>query len=540
MRLHLRVVLPLLVFAAAFVVYGPALHHPFIFDDFNLFERGSLNEVFLRGFAFEVRWLPYFTMAWIDLIFEDRIFAQRCTSLAIHLLTAYVLYALIKQISNHVAPHRHNERAALAAALLFALHPLAVYAVGYLAQRTILLATLFGLLSLSTHFDGLVTRKKTYFFFSAFFYLLSVFSKEHAILIPVVALALTPLAGPVTKQMWRGLLLPFSLYAAIAGFVVAGFLGIVGGVYEPLAAPLVEQYLPGRSPATIWGLSVLTQAALFFKYMGLMLIPYPGWMSIDMRVPVATSFGRPEYLLGLLALVVYAAVSAIWLLRGGRRGLLGFALLAPLLLFVVEFSAVRIQEPFVLYRSYLWLAPVFFLLPSVTYAWKGMVFWLLVLSVAIAFAYASSDRLKSFSSEYALWDDAVRKLPEARALGSARAYANRGYENVKRGDFDAAIADLTQSLSVNPRHKRVYQMRAFAQAKLGNYQAALDDANAFIHLDPADPVGYTVRGVVYQGKGDLDLAVSDFDRACRQEWPAACIALGMAKQQAITWENKRQ
>ena len=50
-------------------------------------------------------------------------------------------------------------------------------------------------------------------------------------------------------------------------------------------------------------------------------------------------------------------VTLIW--RGGRLGLLGFALLAPWLLFATELSAVRIQEQFVLYRSYLWMAPAF-------------------------------------------------------------------------------------------------------------------------------------------------------------------------------------
>ncbi len=518
--------------AIAFGVYWDSLRNPLFFDDENMFERGRIFMLFLEGFSFSPRWLPYFMMAWTELIFEDAIFFQRSISLGFHVLTAFVLYAFVKQVSNHVAPHRNNERAALAVALLFVLHPLAVYAVGYLIQRTILMATLFGLLALSTYFDGLVTRNKTYFFFSALFYLLSVFSKEHAILVPAAALALTPLAAPLKRHTWRQLWLPVSLYAAIAILVVIRYRGgVLGEVYEPLAAPLVEQHLPIQSPGQIWGLSVLTQTALFFKYMGLMLIPNPGWMSIDMRVPIAVSLWEPRYVLGLCAFLVYG-VMAVWLLmQRGRRGLVGFALLAPLLLFAVEFATVRIQEPFVLYRSYLWMAPVFLVVPALSNALPGKIFWPLILAVALAFAYASNDRLKSFSDGYMLWDDAVRKLPDERVLGSARAHSNRGAWNVRRGALQEAVNDFTRALNVDPNYKDAYQNRAWAFMKLGDHEAALHDANTMIRLYPQDPRAYTLRGTIYRSRGDLELAIVDYAHACQQKWTGACLVLEMTRQQ---------
>jgi hypothetical protein len=433
-----------------------------------------------------------------------------------------VLHGLIRQVADHVAPHRNNKRAALAAALLFLLHPLAVYAVGYLIQRTILMATLFGLLTLSTYFDGLVTRKKAYFLFSALFYLLSSFSKEHAVLVPVAALALTPLAVPLGRQTWRQLLLPCALYLAIALLVVIRSASILGTVYEPFAEPLVRLHGGGN----LWALSVMTQAALFFKYLGLMLVPYPGWMSIDMRVPFAQDLLQPKYVLGALALLVYAAASLTWLLKGGRRGLVGFALLAPLLLFAVEFSAVRIQEPFVLYRSYLWMAPLFMLVPAVSYTLPHKAFWSAVLVAALAFAFASSDRLQSFSSAYALWDDAVKKLPDERALGAARTYTNRGSFLMERDNPRGAIADFTRALRADPEYKDAFKGRAFAYMKQGKYQAALAEASALFRLYPADAGNYIVRGHIYKSRGDLALAASDFQVGCSQNrFPDVCVAL---------------
>lgn len=524
MQARLKPLRLVLLIAVVVGLYFPSLHDPVFFDDVNFFNRSGLNFIFIQGFAFEVRWLPYFLTAWVDLIFESPIFAQRTINVGLHLATAFVLYALIKQVSNHAAPHRNNERAALAAAMLFLLHPLAVYAVGYLIQRTILMATLFGLLALNTYFDGLVTRKKAYFLFSALFYLLSAFSKEHAVLIPLAALALTPLAMPITRQTWRQLMLPFSLYLAIALLVAVKSQSNLGRVYEPFAEQLVRLH-GGEGPLEIWMLSMMTQASLFFKYLGLALAPYPGWMSIDMRVPFANTLSEPKYVLGVLALATYGGGALFWLFKGGRRGLVGFALLAPLLLFAVEFSTVRIQEPFVLYRTYLWIPLLFLMLPAVSYAWPGKLFWPLALFIAIAFSVASNDRLNSFSSEFALWDDAVRKLPNELAPGSARTYSNRGYLNMKRGDLDASIADFARALRVDPAYQKAYQNRAFVYSKMGKVDAALRDANTVIRLYPDDPNNFSLRGVIYRTAGQLDKAKADYEVACKMKSISACVAV---------------
>lgn len=542
MPARLKFLLPVLLIAATIGLYWPSLHYAPFFDDTNFFELGALQHIFLDGFVFSPRWLPYFVTAWVDLIFVDHLFAQRCINVGLHLATAFVLHGLIRQVADHVAPHPNNRRAALAATLLFLLHPLAVYAVGYLIQRTILMATLFGLLTLSTYFDALVTRRKAYFYFSALFYLLSSFSKEHAVLIPVAALALTPLAVPLTRRSWRVVVLPCALYLPIAVLVTLRLQSVIGTAAEPFAEALVSLHGNANSAWHLWALSAMTQCALFFKYLGLMLVPYPGWMSIDMRVPFAASLWEPKYWLAILALACYAVITAIGVLRGGRLGLLGYAFLAPLWLFAVEFSSVRIQEPFVLYRSYLWMAPLFLAMPAVSQALPDKFFWPAVLTVALAFAVASSDRLRSFSSAYALWDDAVEKLPDARALGAARVYTNRGALLMKRGDLAGAVADFSRALQADPRYKDALKGRAFAFMKQGKHEAALTEASALIRLYPDDRGNYIARGHIYKHRGDWVRAKADFAYGCQEDRrPDVCLALltgSLAKSGAAIEEQR--
>jgi len=529
MHTSLKKFIPWILVVATFGLYWSSLHNPVFFDDIYFFNNSGLNKLFLNGFVFELRWLPYFITAWVDLIFEDSVFVQRSINVGIHIVTGFVLYTFVKQVSDHVSPHRNNHRAAVVAALLFLLHPLAAYAVGYLIQRTILMATLFGLLALNTYFDGLIARKKAYFIFSAFFYLLAVFSKEHAILIPVAALALTPLAVSITRQTWRPLLLPYALYLPIAILAFIKSQSNLGHAYEPFAKHLTQLSFGDINSNLLWLLSALNQVVMYFKYLFLMAIPCPHWMSIDMRVPVSIDPWEAEYGLWLLALVAYGAISLHWLLQGGRRSLIGFALLAPLLLFAVEFSTVRIQEPFVLYRAYLWMPLLFILIPAITNNLSAKVFWPSVFAITIAFSFSLSNRLASFSSEFSLWDDAARKIPNDQIMGAARVYFNRGFLYLKQGNRLAAISDLSQAIEADPRYQRAYEIRALALSRDGKHALALSDAQTALLMSPNDANLYALRGVVYKASGQINSAKADFERACEMHSIGACVAIGKVK-----------
>lgn len=531
MHTRLRFLIVGLVVVAAIALYGSSLRSPVFFDDIRFFKYGILNDVFLRGLAIEPRWLVYFSTAWINLVFDGSIFAQRMVNLALHLATVFLLYSLVKQISNHVALHRHNERAAIAAAVLFMLHPLAVYAVGYLIQRTILMGTLFGLLALSAYFDGLITRKKFYFVFSVMFYLLAISCKEHTLSIAFVALAITPLAISGSVHIWKRSIWPglaFLLVAIAIALIGKATIGL-GQAYEPVAQDLIGASLVGKGGLEIWGLSILTQASLFFKYLLLILFPYPGWMSIDMRVPFAESLLQLKYLLGLVAFFVYGCVALWMLLKGGRRGMAGFAMLAPLLLFTVEFSAIRIQEPFVLYRTYLWMPFLLLALPILTNNLSGKVFWPLLLLASLGLFAASSNRLATFGSNFLLWDDAIAKLPEQRVLGSARAYNNRAQQYFLAGNFQAALLDYNHAFQAGPLYRTLYRDRALTYSKLGQFERAMRDANDYIRYLPTDPSNFELVGMLHLEAGNLDKALKLLGEACRVGEAGACYGYVEAK-----------
>jgi len=91
-------------------------------------------------------------------------------------------------------------------ALIFTLHPVAVYGVAYLIQRSTLMATWFVLLMLLAYLEGLLRKSSwRWMLVAALCYFAAVYSKEHSIAAPGVALALTFLiskpALPLLKRV---------------------------------------------------------------------------------------------------------------------------------------------------------------------------------------------------------------------------------------------------------------------------------------------------------------------------------------------------
>lgn len=523
-RTYLQVTV--LVFAV-FALYFQSLHAPPFFDDPDFKQLAVQARSY---FNFDLRWLPHASLGWTVNWLGNDIFWLRFGNVLLHANNAVALFFLLKQLFNItlIGGESANESGtrlgwlAFFGALLFALHPLAVYGVGYLIQRSTLMATLFVLLMLITYLRGLLQGGWHWMIIAALCYSAAVYSKEHSIAAPAVAIALTFLIRKLSLGLLKQVT-PYYLLCALSAasvIYITNKMGLIAHAYEPNAAVVFEQATEevkqavSESPS-IFPLSMLTQSWLFFKYLGLWLIPNPAWVSVDMREPFAVSFWSWPHTLGLLGFLTYPCV-AIWLLlKQGKRGLLGFALLFPWLLFLTEMSTVRAQEPFVLYRSYLWMPGLFAALPVICAAFSPKRTFLFLSVLAVLFVPLSLNRLHSFSSGLLLWDDAEKLVRDKRnAIGVERIYGNRGIELTKLKRYEEAIGAFTQSIEVFPWFDFTYIRRAEAYYRVKKYPEALADFNMAIELKPENPRSYYGRALVYRALGYENYAQSDLRQGC--------------------------
>jgi predicted negative regulator of RcsB-dependent stress response len=445
----------------------------------------------------------------------------RIENLALHSAVAVALFVFLGRLFPRVLPLRTEQQfrydaLAFCAALLFVLHPLAVYATGYLAQRTMLLATLFSLLAMLSYLHGSERDSRPWLWASVLLYYMAVFSKEHAVMLPAIMVALTVLIHEdwrrKLQQRWRlGL-----GFVCIAVLVVFAQKGVLGQVYETSA----PEMLANPESDLNWPLSILTQSWMFFKYATLWLLPNPHWMSVDMREPFATSLWS-GYLLALLAFLAWGGLAVWLLLRRGRLGLLGFSLLFPWLMFMPEFSTVRIQETFVLYRSYLWVVGVCALLPLILDLLDKRIAAVIVGVVALAIIPISMERLATFSHPLTLWDDAAKLLDGKQdEVSFARIYNNRGLEKLNLGYFAEAKQDFEMAIRMNPVSPFAYTNLGATYLSVGQFENAIQAFNQAIEImrksgKNLDSRPFYGKGKVYEAVGNKAAARENYELSCQ-------------------------
>jgi tetratricopeptide (TPR) repeat protein len=487
----------LLLTCAALALYWAGLRFPLVFDDGHVTQY-ALGDARISG----VRWLSQSSFAWIRSAFGGDAIWQRLANILLHGATAALLFGFLLRLLEAVFPSGRTRWLAFFGAALFVLHPVAVYSVAYLVQRSIVLATVLSVACLWLVLEGLLRRSARWYWAAAAAYVLALSSKEHAVMVPAVAAAMAVLVRGWSADLLKRLALPLALLAAVGLVAVLQSRRLIGAAYEPFAFDVL-----GADGGLAYPLSILNQATLFFRYLGTWIVPWPGWMSIDVRTAFPADLLGWPHTAGFVAWLAYAAGS-VWLLtRGGRLGLLGFGLLWPWLLSLTEISAVRAQEPFVLYRSYLWMSglPVAFAAALAGFSIRVQAG---VFAIAcLAFAGAAHERLRTFSSPMLLWEDAIRKNDPALPLAQ-RAYVARGTLHLDARRMEEAGRDFETALKINPSWPDALLARGTWHLRSGRAKEALADLNRAIELDPKYAAAYGKRCVVARELADCRRAVA--------------------------------
>jgi len=516
----IQVALLLLVTLA---LYAQSLSAPFTFDDFNFFTSAdALSKYGHTYFNFDTRWLPYSSLGWTVRGFGLDLFWLRLGNVLLHAANATALFFLLRRLFQATlanADVTNDTPASLSwlaffGAMLFALHPISVYGVAYLIERSILMATLFVLIMLLVYLEGILRDDWRWMLAAALCYFAAVYSKEHSITAPGVALAMTFLVRKPSVVLFKLISPYYILTVLIAVTVLLSVKGVVGELYEPRALGMLNRIGLSDLPNVHW-LSILTQSGLFFKYLGLWLLPNPAWMSVDMREPFAMSLFSWPYTLGWIAFLAYPCVAVWLLLKQGRLGLLGFALLFPWILLLTEWSVIRIQEPFVLYRSYLWMPGLFFALPALLNTLSPKKTFFVLGTCCLLLVPLSLNRMNTFSSPFLLWDDAEKLVRDKHgAYGVERIYNNRGNELLKLKQYDEAMKDFNKAIALYPSDELFYINRATTNYFMGKYSEALHDYDHAITLNPDNPQPYYRSALTYRALGDFAAAEKNFSKSC--------------------------
>jgi tetratricopeptide (TPR) repeat protein len=188
---------------------------------------------------------------------------------------------------------------------------------------------------------------------------------------------------------------------------------------------------------------------------------------------------------------------------------------------MTELSAIRIQENFVLYRSYLWAVGSCVVLPLLLERFDKRMASIVVGAIVLAMFPISMERLASFSHPLVLWDDAEKLVKGRPELpGAYRIYYNRGTELLKVDEYDAAIRDLKLSAELQPDWPYSYNNLGAAYANKMDWDGAVTAFSNAIEIAQRKNMGVNVkpywgRALAYENLGKFDLALKDYEVTCR-------------------------
>ena len=520
-----------LIVALAAGLYLPFLGNPPVFDDRGFFSGMGFSYYATHPFDFGLRVPSYFSLAVVQ-VFWGSIEAHRILSLALHAACSLALYKLIFDLQHYAARRAgappgaglQAHAPAFIAAAVFAIHPVAVYGAGYLIQRSIVLATLFSLGSIVLYLRGLARRSHADAISAALLYSLAVLSKEHAVLLPATALVAGLIVNTEPRFSVRHAACYLTGCAPAAVLVILMSKGVIATTYEPQFDAVWAQIDIARASiplASPWVGSAVAQAGLFFRYLALWIFPDTGAMSLDLRIDFAGAWSPVVALLAVAGFVGYGLLGLHLVRKEGLARVAGFGLLFPWLLFLTEFTTIRFQEPFVLYRSYLWAPGWMVLLASGLARVPIRVAVALALLVLPILFYQGHHRLRTFSSSLALWEDAVAKLPRQAVPGGSRTLYHLGREYLYGDRANQAIAVAERCLAEYPETYDCHMARASIHLHQEEYRQAMPHLARAIVLRPEAGAARNHLGVALENLGCLEEAKEQYRLASNLRFAGA-------------------
>jgi hypothetical protein len=503
--------LPFALFLVAIVtvaVYWPVLHNDFIdFDDdayvtANIVIRQGLTfKGFIWAFsAFHAgNWHP---LTWLSHMLDVQLFSMNpaghhATSLFIHTVNSLLLCALLHRLTGFVGR-------SLVVALLFAIHPLHVESVAWIAERKDVLSTLFWLLTMWAYSGYAQKPSLQRYLPVAVFFALGLMSKQMLVTIPLVLLLMDywPLnrLSPHKGEGIRLLLLekiPLLLMSAAASFVTLRAQDSAGALAHG----------DGQSILLCAGNAFLS----YVKYIRNMVWPadlalfYP-FEASAVTVPKVTA-----------AVVLLAVLTGMIVAQRKKRPYLVFGWFWYLVTLFPVIGFVRVGAQALADRyTYVPLTGLFLILvwggAELAGRWRNgpyVAAGMAVIGVTVLSAMTVV-QVHYWKSSYDLY---------ARALAVVErnwlAHNNMGILLSQHNRNGEAIVHFQESVRLNPMGGEGFKNLGNALQIAGRNTDAIEAYNEAVRLDPNDIEGHFRLGYAYLLSGATTLAYQEYRQLLR-------------------------
>ncbi|MEI6681689.1 MAG: tetratricopeptide repeat protein [Bacteroidota bacterium] len=426
---------------------------------------------------------------------EPDAIAFHTTSLLLHVMNVLLVFIFIYLLSGK------RIIVATATSMLFAIHPMHVESVAWIAERKDVLYTFFFLLALIVYLKYLEKPGWFKLLLTLLLFLLSLLSKPAAVVFPLILLAIDYFAG--RRFTARVLLekIPFFILSVIFGVItwmVQAHTSVAG-----LQAFTIFQ----RCIFAAYGFSMY-QYHLLFPVDLSAFYPFP---LVNMSLHLTWGFYIPALAaIAILMLVIYSARFT----RVISFGYLFFFFSVVLVLQFIPVGSAIMADRY----SYLSATGLFFIAgwyldqlflskKQVLHAARWMFASLFIL-YCLFLGKTSREQTRVWKNSETLWTQVIATYPTAEV-----AYKNRGNYYGSLNMTDKSIQDFMTFLQLKQNDAQVYSNLGNAYGLRGEFDKALDAYSRSIKLDSVDPKTWLNRGITYARAKQPDRALTDYGKA---------------------------
>jgi Flp pilus assembly protein TadD len=493
--------LALAIVAAVAIVFAPVARHGFVnFDDPQYVSENPFisDGLTLRGIAWAFttgyagNWHP---LTWISHMLDVQVFglsagAHHVMNVVLHTASALLLFLLLYRITSAIG------RSWFVAAL-FAVHPLHVESVAWIAERKDVLSALFWMLTIWAYVRYVHRPAVAPYSLVGVLFALGLMAKPMLVTLPVTLLLLDvwPLRRTNTRRLIREKVPLFTL--AIASSVVTFMVQQQAGAVKELASLPVSRRVANALVAyvsytgkTLWPTNL---AAIY---------PYPdsiaGWqvaaaiaaLAIVTWLAVRVRRDHPYVLIGWLWYLV-TLIPVIGLIQVGSQPIADRYTYVPLIgLFIIVAWGV----PEILARRRV---------TTTVLATAAVV-------VVAACVVAARAQVDHWRSSVALWQHAVSVTTD-----NYRAQGNLGHALAAEGRRDEAIQHYSEAVRIRPSYAEAHNNLGLALARQGRIEEAIPHYAEALRLLPDYFEAHSNLGAALAGTGRYTDAINHFSIAAR-------------------------
>jgi len=510
-------VLCLVLAAITFAVFGQTLHDEFVNcdDETYVYENpvvagGLTTKGILWAFSFHANnWHP---LTWLSHELDCQLYGlgaagHHLTNVLFHTATVIALFLLLRQMTDALW------RSAFVAAV-FAIHPLRVESVAWVAERKDVLSGLFFMLTIGAyaryagHLKSKESNSKFYYALTLVFFFLGLMSKPMLVTVPLVLLWMDYWPLQRTESTLKLVMEKLPLLALSAAGCVLTLRAQSGAIQsnETVSLPLRL----GNALVTC----VIYLGQMFWPAGLALFYPYP-------------RDGQPAWEIALAGTLLAGLSVVAWRFRRTQPWMLvGWVWYLVMLLPVVGIIQVGAQAHADRY-TYLPQIGIYVALIWLASEWRaGRAALGGLMTVALAVLMVCAWRQASYwKDSETLW---TRSL--ACTTSNSIAHLNLGNALLQKGKVDNAITQYQRALEINSGYADAHFNLGIALSQKGRTDDAISQYQQALQIKPGYAEAHVNLGIALLQKGRADEAISHYREALQinQDYTEARVNLGNA------------